>query len=58
VAFARSGSPQLKPDDWPAFTSDNAEKIMLVNAAGIHPGMNPADAMLDMLDSMALPARP
>jgi len=57
VAFARSGKPQLKPGDWPAFSPENTETIMSVDAKGIHPGMNPADAMLDMLDSMALPVR-
>ncbi len=59
VAFAKTGVPDAgKKPDWPRFKAGTAEMLLNVSNTGEATSANPANAMLDTLDAMHLPARP
>ena len=58
VAFARTSSPEIPGQAWPRFGVRSGEQMLLIGPDTEVIGRNPADKLLDTIDTLALPPRP
>lgn len=57
VAFAKTGSPELAGRAWPRFEAGSEEHLLSIGPDIEIAKPNPADKLLDAIDSMSLPPR-